>query len=357
MIRSAATEALGFLMTRDDAALPQCASKPGTRSNSRPPSPGRQVMRPANVPVKPRPEHGLVIDDQYGMDAPVYVPKREKTPATTVYDDGTIPDIDENNDEDAKTSVSRGSRRTALSDRSGASSRARSTLSQRTSHSQRAGGEKHIEQSTSAGALIGRKGGGGGSLDGLEAVQEESRIGTAVSEATRKGMGTAETHLLEDAAALLECEQNDEDDDDFQVDWDDVMEELVSTLIVRLAFIRTGSDEFSSGTRFRSSARPSTARSRRSDVMHCWLCARAYAWASTAPCLLSARAFMTPTGCAEKQRCRCCASLLCPVTPSHSRSLSNCWRMIAGRCAMQRCSRWRRQRNLATRIFWKNSSR
>ena len=131
MIRSAATEALGFLMTRDDAALPQCASKPGTRSNSRPPSPGRQVMRPANVPVKPRPEHGLVIDDQYGMDAPVYVPKREKTPATTVYDDGTIPDIDENNDEDAKTTVSRGSRRTALSDRSGASSRARSTLSQR----------------------------------------------------------------------------------------------------------------------------------------------------------------------------------------------------------------------------------
>ena len=66
MLRQAATEALGHMMIRKDMALPHCASKPGTRTNSRPPSPGASFLRPANSPVKPRLQHGLVIDEQFG---------------------------------------------------------------------------------------------------------------------------------------------------------------------------------------------------------------------------------------------------------------------------------------------------
>jgi len=66
MIRQAATEALGHLMTRSDTPLPHCASKPGTRTNSRPPSPGAAALRPANSPAKPRMQHGYVVDEQYG---------------------------------------------------------------------------------------------------------------------------------------------------------------------------------------------------------------------------------------------------------------------------------------------------
>lgn len=67
MIRQAAAEALGHLMTRSDIPLPNCASKPGTRTNSRPASPGNSALRPANPPAKPRLQHGYVVDEQYGV--------------------------------------------------------------------------------------------------------------------------------------------------------------------------------------------------------------------------------------------------------------------------------------------------
>jgi hypothetical protein len=71
MIRAAATEALGHLMTRDDVSLPHCASRPGTRTNSRPASPGSSALRPPNVSEKQRAQHGLVIDENYGQCPPV----------------------------------------------------------------------------------------------------------------------------------------------------------------------------------------------------------------------------------------------------------------------------------------------
>jgi hypothetical protein len=76
MIRQAAIEALGFLMNRKNVALPHCASKPGTRTNSRPPSPGKSALRPANPPVKARLEKGIVIDHEYGSSLvpPSYLP-------------------------------------------------------------------------------------------------------------------------------------------------------------------------------------------------------------------------------------------------------------------------------------------
>lgn len=67
MMRQAATEAIGHLMDRRDIALPKCASRPGTRTNSRPPSPGIKILRKANSPAKPRLEKGEVIDNHYGV--------------------------------------------------------------------------------------------------------------------------------------------------------------------------------------------------------------------------------------------------------------------------------------------------
>ena len=66
MIRQAAMEAIGHLMDRRDITLPHCASKPGTRTNSRPASPGISLLRKANPPAKPRLEKGEVIDNHYG---------------------------------------------------------------------------------------------------------------------------------------------------------------------------------------------------------------------------------------------------------------------------------------------------
>ena len=73
MIRQAATEALGHLMTRSDIPLPHCASKPGTRTNSRPASPGTSAFRPANSPAKPRLQHGYIVDEAYGEYHPTFV--------------------------------------------------------------------------------------------------------------------------------------------------------------------------------------------------------------------------------------------------------------------------------------------
>ena len=67
MLRQAASEALGHLMTRQEVVPPHCASKPGTRTNSRPSSPGSAALRSPNLSTKPREQHGLVVDDNYGF--------------------------------------------------------------------------------------------------------------------------------------------------------------------------------------------------------------------------------------------------------------------------------------------------
>lgn len=87
MIRQAATEALGHLMTRSDIPLPHCASKPGTRTNSRPASPGTSALRPANSPAKPRLQHGYIVDEAYGEYHPTFVKDVSSARACSVYSD------------------------------------------------------------------------------------------------------------------------------------------------------------------------------------------------------------------------------------------------------------------------------
>ncbi len=133
--------------------------------------------------------------------------EREKTPATTVYDDGSIANDDRRSqflgdDDDARTNVSRG-----RSERSMASSVARS----------------HVRGGSEGGSLIVDKTGSGGAL---EAVQEESRLQTAVSERTRREMSGA-LHLSDLENALAADAVEKEEEDEFAVDWDDVMEELL----------------------------------------------------------------------------------------------------------------------------------
>ena len=138
--------------------------------------------------------------------------ERDKTPATTVYDDGSIANDDSRSqmldDDDARTNVSRG-----RSERSVASSAARS----------------HVLGGGGGGAGIVDRTGSGGSL---EAVQEESRIHTAVSESTRKGMSTAGALQLSDLEKALaeDGAEGEEEEDEWAVDWDDVMEELLPVI-------------------------------------------------------------------------------------------------------------------------------
>ena len=133
---------------------------------------------------------------------------REHTPATTQHDDGASQYLGDDDDDEAKTNVSKSSRcaRSGRSD-SLASSIARSNLSQAARAG--GGGESSIER-----------------VGSLEAVQEESRINTAVSASTRQEMSMAAGVLsLSDFENSLSA-GHDEDG----IDWDDVMEELLPVM-------------------------------------------------------------------------------------------------------------------------------
>ena len=183
MIRQAATEALGHLMTRTDGPMPVCGSKPGTRTNSRPASPGLSVLRPANPPAKPRAPRGLVIDDSYGTEK-MHIAKRQQTPATTKYDDDASESksqfLGEDDCDDAKTTL--------------------------TSHSKGARSESKTSHSN-----LGRVG-------SLDTLQEEGRPDTSFSETMRKTTAGS-------PATLGDLENNP--DDKFAIDWEDIIEELV----------------------------------------------------------------------------------------------------------------------------------
>jgi hypothetical protein len=66
LVRQAAVETIGHLMERDDEfqQLPHVASRPGTRGNSRAPSPRWRLAGDTLEPQ--RPEQGLVIEDHVG---------------------------------------------------------------------------------------------------------------------------------------------------------------------------------------------------------------------------------------------------------------------------------------------------